>query len=73
MFIRHKINRRKWVFRLETLKIIETLETIPKENIYTNEPMKNHTSFKIGGPAEIFIKTDKVEQIQEILSIPARH
>ena len=42
---------------------------IPQENIKYDEPMKKHTSFKIGGPAEYFIKVQKIEEIQEILKI----
>lgn len=40
---------------------------IPKENIYINEPMSKHTSFKIGGPAECFIKAQSIEQLKNIL------
>lgn len=40
---------------------------IPKENIYINEPMSKHTSFKIGGPAECFIKAQNIEQLKNIL------
>ncbi len=42
---------------------------IPEERIYLNEPMKNHTSFKIGGPAECLIKIQNVEEVKEILKI----
>ena len=42
---------------------------IPKENIYINEPMSKHTSFKIGGPAEIFIKIKTIEELQYIIKI----
>ena len=49
------------------MDIKEIEKIIPKENIYINEPMKNHTSFKIGGPAEYFIKIENVEQLKEIL------
>ena len=42
---------------------------IPEERIYLNEPMKKHTSFKIGGPAECLIKIQNVEELKEILKI----
>ena len=48
------------------MDIQEIEKIIPKDKIYINEPMKAHTSFKIGGPAECFIKIEKVEQLQEI-------
>lgn len=40
---------------------------IEKEKILFNEPMKKHTTFKTGGPAECFIKIDKEEKLKEIL------
>lgn len=51
-------------------KIAELLgENIPKENIYINELMSKHTSFKIGGPADIFVKAKNINQINEVLKI----
>lgn len=47
------------------IKKIEKI--ISKDKIHINEPMKNHTTFKIGGPAEYFIKIENVEQLKEIL------
>lgn len=43
------------------------LKKIPKDNIYINEKMSEHTSFKIGGPADIFIKVKTLEELQYIL------
>ena len=42
---------------------------IPNENILKNEPMKKHTSFKIGGNAEMFIKAKDIKEIREVLQI----
>ena len=49
-------------------KILEET-TISKDKIKYNESMKNHTSFKIGGPAEVLIKITKVDELKEILKI----
>ena len=49
------------------MDITEIQKKIPNENIYLNEPMKKHTSFKIGGPAECFIKIKTIEQLNEVL------
>ena len=46
---------------------------IPKENIYINEPMSKHTSFKIGGPADVFIKVDNIEELKEILDLSKKN
>lgn len=35
--------------------------------IYFDEPMNKHTTFKIGGPAEVFIKVRDVEDLKQIL------
>ena len=43
-------------------------KTISKESvILVNEPMSKHTSFKIGGNADIFIKAKTEEDIKQIL------
>ena len=53
------------------MNIKEILENskLNKENLYYNEPMAKHTSFKIGGPADVFIKVDNIEELKEILKL----
>ena len=53
------------------LNIKEILEEskLNKENLYYDEPMAKHTSFKIGGPADVFIKVDNIEELKEILKL----
>lgn len=53
---------------MDNKEILNSLEQIiSKEEIKQNEPMKNHTSFKIGGPAEFYIKIKSVEELRKIL------
>lgn len=53
---------------MEIKQIIENSNlAIPKDNILYNEDMKKHTTFKIGGPAECFIKINTKEELKEIL------
>ena len=40
-----------------------------KDNVRINEPMKNHTTFKIGGPAQYYVTPESVTQIQEVVSL----
>ena len=40
---------------------------INKEKIKYNESMKLHTSFKVGGPAECYIKIEEYKELKEIL------
>lgn len=42
---------------------------IPKEDIYIDEPMSKHTTFKIGGNADIFVKVRNIEQIKKIIEL----
>lgn len=44
-------------------------EFILQEDIYTNEPMSKHTTFKIGGKADIFVKLRNTEQIEKLLNL----
>lgn len=53
------------------MNIEQVLENsnLNKKFIFYNEPMCKHTSFKIGGNADCYIKVDKTEDLQEILKI----
>lgn len=42
---------------------------IPENKILYQEPMKKHTTFKIGGPAECLIKIDKLEELKKVLEV----
>lgn len=44
-------------------------EFIPGSQVLINEPMKNHTSFRIGGPADILIMPSKTEHIKIIMDM----
>ncbi|WKV08344.1 UDP-N-acetylmuramate dehydrogenase [Thermoanaerobacterium sp. CMT5567-10] len=50
--------------------IVEILKkAISEENIYINEPMSRHTSFRIGGPAEVFVIPQNREELINVLDI----
>lgn len=53
-------------------KQIESLK-IAKERIFYQEPMEKHTTFKIGGPAECFVKIENKEELKEILEIVKKY
>jgi len=44
-------------------------ELLSKNEIKINEPMKEHTSFRIGGPADIMVLPTKLEQISNIIKV----
>ena len=39
---------------------------MPDGSIFINEPMKKHTTFRIGGPADILVKPSDIEQIKKL-------
>ena len=46
---------------------------ISKENILFDEPMSEHTTFKVGGPAECYIKIDDIQHLRTILKFAKDH
>lgn len=48
--------------------LIEYLESVvPAENILLEEPMNRHTTFRVGGPAEVFVTVENREQLEKII------
>lgn len=47
----------------------EMLKKIDKAQIYLNEPMSKHTSFKIGGPADIFVKVNNITELKYAIEV----
>lgn len=39
------------------------------DRVLLEEPMKRHTTFRIGGPAEVFVIPGNLEEVQRILEI----
>ncbi|MCQ2510251.1 MAG: UDP-N-acetylmuramate dehydrogenase [Lachnospiraceae bacterium] len=53
-----------------TEKLYESLCGITGQtNVKVNEPMKNHTTFRIGGNADYFVTPSTKEELQEILQL----
>jgi len=47
--------------------VIEALKGfIPAEDIHLEEPMKNHTTFRVGGPADCLVTLENEEQLKKI-------
>ena len=42
-------------------------------NIKYSEPMSEHTSFKVGGPADVFIEPSNVEELKKALAFVRQH
>ena len=53
---------------MKILKKLEKLtEFINKENILYNEKMSRHTTFKIGGEADVIVTPEKEEEIIDVI------
>lgn len=51
-------------------EITEKLEEIvKKENIFQDEPMSKHTSFRIGGKADYYVKVETEDALKELLNL----
>ncbi len=45
------------------------IKCIPKEKVLKNEMMSKHTSFKVGGPVDLFITVETIEQLKDTIKI----
>lgn len=52
----------------ERLQRLLTKE-IPENQVFIDEPMSKHTSFKIGGTADIFVKAKNIKELKYIIKI----
>lgn len=49
------------------------LTKLPEDTIYLNEPMKNYTAFRIGGPVDILIKPDSITNLALAIKLCTEH
>ncbi|MBQ7265710.1 MAG: UDP-N-acetylmuramate dehydrogenase [Firmicutes bacterium] len=56
------------------MNIVEEYENIlGSENVKIDEPMNRHTTFKIGGTADIFVSPDTPQHIAECIEVARKH
>lgn len=59
------------------MKIIEICQELTKEiptgQIFMNEPMNKHTTFKVGGSADIFVKVRNVKELISVIKIAKKN
>lgn len=51
----------------------ELTKEVPSEQIYMSEPMSKHTTFRVGGNADIFIKVKNLEQLKFIIKVARKN
>lgn len=49
-------------------KLLESLyKIVEKERVLCDEPMDKHTTFRVGGPADYFVRVKTAKEVQEII------
>ena len=51
----------------------ELTKEIPSEQIYMNDPMSKHTTFRVGGNADIFVKVKNIDELKHIIKIAKKN
>lgn len=54
-------------------KVIQELKDREVGKVLENEPLANHTTMKIGGPADILVIPNRVEAVKDIMDIIKKH
>ena len=47
----------------------ELCQILGEENVYKDEPMNRHTTFRIGGPADYFVTPENEEQVGAVIAL----
>ena len=47
---------------------MDLISILGEENVFVNEPMKKHTTFRVGGPADMYVTPTTQEQIAELIA-----
>ena len=59
---------------MNILQICQDLtKEIPSSQIYMNEPMYKHTTFKVGGNADIFVKVKNISELKHVIKIAKKN
>lgn len=58
---------------MENILYNELCEAIGKDRVKQEEPMSQHTTFKVGGNAEYFVAPDSIEGIKAVVEVCKKH
>ena len=53
--------------------VMELQEKLGEEGLKLQEPMKEHTTFRVGGPADLFLMPKNAEGLKESIEILKKH
>ncbi len=51
----------------------ELTKEIPTNQVYMNEPMSKHTTFKVGGNADIFVKVTNIKELKHVIKVAKKN
>ena len=51
----------------------ELTEILGRNNVLIDEPMSKHTSFKVGGKADYFVKVNSVDELKKVFKIAKKY
>lgn len=51
----------------------EMIQYIDEERVLKNEQMSKHTSMKIGGPADIFVRVNNLDELKNVIDVCKNH
>lgn len=54
---------------MDTLFYSKLVNILGEEFVYLNEPMKNHTTFRVGGPADYYAVPKNGEEVKKIIAL----
>jgi len=43
------------------------IQLTEEKNVLTDEPLKNHVTFRVGGAADYFVSPESAEEVQKII------
>lgn len=69
MMIRNDDNKERIIIMSNLTFYNQLIHTVEEKNVYRKEPMSKHTTFRIGGEADYFIKTINIEEIQSVIAL----
>lgn len=44
-------------------------QVVGEEDVLVNEPMSEHTTFKIGGPADLYVMPEDIDEVREVVAL----
>jgi len=54
---------------LNKADLVRFSKIVGEDNLKIDEPMSKHSSFRVGGPAELFLEVDSLQKLQAILEV----